>query len=236
MNFEEYKEKIELILNDNKNSFDEFKNIQQYKESVNKGKQTGNYEIPEGVDAINDAFLDIGMYLYKADKELNSAQHKDLKNFVLAEIGSTKNPANLNKVIRIAGHEGIQKNKDKLPKGWGTLAIISQLKESEFKLFINNEKVNPNVPRSVISSLVKECQGKIVIKKITIEVDLKSKNTASREDVISMLKTLPLEDNGWKINIHEGKKSNKDNNSKKIEVIDDEINTSSQNHSENETA
>jgi hypothetical protein len=51
-----------------------------------------------------------------------------------------------------------------------------------------------------------------------------------------MLKTLPLEDNGWKINIHEGKKSNKDNNSKKIEVIDDEINTSSQNHSENETA
>ena len=236
MNFEEYKEKIELILNDNKNSFDEFKNIQQYKESVNKGKQTGNYEIPEGVDAINDAFLDIGMYLYKADKELNSAQHKNLKNFVLAEIGSTKNPANLNKVIRIAGHEGIQKNKDKLPKGWGTLAIISQLKESEFKLFINNEKVNPNVPRSVISSLVKECQGKIVIKKITIEVDLKSKNTASREDVISMLKTLPLEDNGWKINIHEGKKSNKDNNSKKIEVIDDEINTSSQNHSENETA
>jgi hypothetical protein len=52
MNFEEYKEKIELILNDNKNSFDEFKNIQQYKESVNKGKQTGNYEIPEGVDAM----------------------------------------------------------------------------------------------------------------------------------------------------------------------------------------
>ena len=236
MNFEEYKEKIELILKDNKDSFDEFKNIQQYKESVNNGKQTGNYEIPEGVDAINDAFLNIGMYLHKADKELNSAQHKDLKNFVLAEIGSTKNPANLNKVIRIAGHEGIQKNKDKLPKGWGTLAIISQLKESEFKLFINNEKVNPNVPRSVISSLVKECQGKIIIKKITIEVDLKSKNTASREDVISMLKTLPLEDKGWKINIHEGKKSNKDNNSKKIEVIDDEINTSSQNHDENETA
>ncbi len=176
------------------------------------------------------------MYLYKADKELNRTEHKELKDFVLAEIGSTKNPANLNKVIRIAGHEGIQKNKDKLPKGWGTLAIISQLKENEFNLFINNEKVNPNVPRSVISSLVKECQGKIVIKKITIEVNLKSKNPASREDIISMIKTLSLEDKGWKINIPKGKKSNKDNNLKKIEVIDDEINTSSQNHNENETA
>lgn len=212
MNFSEFKQQIEGILEDNKESFEKLKESEKKKESIKEGKKTGNYEVSEQLDDTNDAFLEIGTSLYLAEKELNTTEYKELKNFVLSAISYTNSSANLNKVIKIAGHDGIQKHKDKLPKGWGTLAIISQLKNVEFEAFIKNDKISPNTPRSVISSIVKECQGKSVVKKITIEINTKAKNCASRKDIISLLKNLNLESKGWKINLHEGKNDDDDTN------------------------
>lgn len=199
MNYDEYKKQINDILDENKESFEKLKNDEDYKVKLKKGKQSGEYEVEERIDDINDAFLKIGVFLYKADKDLNTLDFKKLKQFVLSETSNTNSAANLNKVIKIAGHEGIQTNKDKLPKGWGTLAIISQLKTNEFEEFITNLKINPKTPRSEVSKIVKECQGVEIVQGITLTKDSKSDSHSSRDQILSLIKDLNLESKGWKL-------------------------------------
>ena len=117
----------------------------------------------------------------------------------MSETSTTNSAANLNKVIKIAGHEGIQANKDKLPKGWGTLAIISQLKSNEFEEFIKDEKINPKTPRSEVYKIVKECQGLEIVQGITLTKDSKSDSHSSRDEILSLIKNLNLESKGWKL-------------------------------------
>jgi hypothetical protein len=199
MNYDEYHKQINSILINNQESFEKLKADEDYKAKLKEGKKSGKYEIEERIDDINDAFLEIGVFLYKADKDLKTADFKNLKKFVLSETSNTDSAANLNKVIKIAGHEGIQANKDKLPKGWGTLAIISQLKDNEFKEFIKHEKINPKTPRSEVSKIVKECQGVEVIQGITLTIDSKSNFNSSRDEILSLLKTIDLKSKGWKL-------------------------------------
>ena len=199
MNYDEYHKQINDILINNQESFEKLKNDENYKVQLKKGKQSGNYEVEERTDDINDAFLEIGAFLYKADTELKTADYKNLKQFVLSETSTTNSAANLNKVIKIAGHGGIQANKDKLPKGWGTLAIISQLKSNEFEEFIKDKKINPKTPRSEVSKIVKECQGLEIVQGITLTKDSKSDSHLSRNEILSLIKSLNLENKGWKL-------------------------------------
>ncbi len=199
MTYDEFLDKINKLINSKKLAFDEFKENERRKQEIKKGKDSGNYIEPEKIDDVNDEFLKIGEFLYQADNELNTTEFKKLKDFVLENISNTKSSANLNKVIKIAKHEKMQEYKDKLPKGWGTLAIISQLKNNEFEKFITNPKVTTNTPRSVISQIVKKCQGKEVIESITLTFDAKAENKTSRADVLSLLNKLDLKNKGWKI-------------------------------------
>lgn len=198
MNYDEIYNLINKIIDSHKESFENFKKDEADKKSIKEGKKKGDDSQPEKIDEINDAFLEIGMLLHTANEELNTTEYKKLKSDILSK--TTNNPANLNKVIKIAGHKGIKDNKDKLPKGWGTLAIISQLKDIEFENFITHPKISPNTPRSEISKIVKECQGKEVIKGITITVDSKVSNFKSREAMIDFLGT-ELKKHGWKVSV-----------------------------------
>lgn len=208
MKYDDFLNAIKEILDSKKESFNALKENEKHKKNIKEGKKSGNYTEAEQIDDINDEFLRIGELLYEADKELNTSQFKNLKDFVLENTSYTRSSANLNKVIKIASHEGIQQNKDKLPKGWGTLAIISQLKKNEFEEFITHPKVSPNTPRSVISNIVKKCKGTEIIPSITLVVDYKAIEILSRDTILELLKTLKLENKGWKL--REKIKTNKD--------------------------
>lgn len=214
MKYDEFLNSIKRIVESKKESFEALKENEKYKQNLKEGKESGNYTKPERLDDINDEFLKIGELLYEADKELNTSEFKKLKEFVLGNISYSNSSANLNKVIKIASHEEIQNHKDKLPKGWGTLAIISQLKKNEFEEFITNPKISPNTPRSVISTIVKECQGVEIIEGITLVKDSKSDLSVSRNEILSLIKSLNLESKGWKL--REKSKDKKDKSDNKI--------------------
>lgn len=214
MKYDEFLNSIKEIVESKKESFEALKENEKYKNNLKECKESGNYTEPERLDDINDEFLKIGELLYKADDELNTSEFKKLKEFVLDNISYTRSSSNLNKVIKIASHEEIQKNKDKLPRGWGTLAIISQLKKNEFEAFITNPKISPNTPRSVISNIVKECQGIEIVEGITLVKNSKSDLSVSRDEILSLIKSLNLESKGWKL--REKSETNKSKNNHKV--------------------
>lgn len=219
--YDELLNQLKDILNKNKDSFNKFKNKEEQKKTTSSLK--GNFQKID--DEINESFLAIGELLNQAKKDLNSLNYNKLKNYTLDFVSHTKSPANLNKVIRIAERSWIKEHKDKLPTSWGTLAIIAQLEESEFKEFIQNESLSSTKSRSDILSLVKKCQGKENLKKITIERDSSVTTYSSRDDVLLFLleHESKLKELGWKVKIDD--ESSKTNQSDKSE----------NNHNENQS-
>lgn len=211
--YDELLNKLKDILDKNKDSFNKFKNKEEQKKTASSLK--GNFQKID--DEINESFLAIGELLNEAKNSLNSSNYSKLKNYTLEFVSHSKSEANLNKVIKIAENSWIKEHKDKLPSSWGTLAIISQLNKFEFNEFIKDESLSPTKSRADILNLVKKCQGKENIKKITIEKDSSATTYSSRDDVLIFLfeHEHKLKELGWKIKIDD--KSSKTNQSNKSE-------------------
>ena len=204
--FEDFKHDIENLFSTHEEELNKLK-AQIDAEEVAKKENKNKKESKEKADAnvtdtdTNEGFLKLGEELAEADKVLNTEDFKKLKDSVLEQLGKSCS-SGLNKVIKIAKHPKLQEHRDRLPAGWGTLAIISTLKECEFDVFIADENITPDTPRLQITAKVNAAKGKEKTKSYTIRMD---KNKAedkvlSLEEVKNMLKGT-----GWELIIPKAK-------------------------------
>ena len=100
----------------------------------------------------DESFLAVGDLLVgvENDKQLQNKAFTALKNEVAKSLNND-GIRNINKVVAIAKCEVIQKNKDRLPKSWSSLYLLSRMKNLEE--LIESEKVTPVTTRAAISAL-----------------------------------------------------------------------------------
>lgn len=205
--FEDFKHDIENLFSTHEEEFNKLK-AQIDAEEVAKKENKSKKESKEKADAnvtdtdTNEGFLKLGDELAEADKVLNTEDFKKLKDSVLEQLGKSCS-SGLNKVIKIAKHPKLQEHRDRLPAGWGTLAIISTLKECEFDVFIADENITSETSRLDITAKVNAAKGKEKTKSYTIRMD-KNKDEhitlLSLDEVKNMLK-----DAGWELIIPKAK-------------------------------
>jgi hypothetical protein len=196
--FEEFKNNIDTLFNEHQEDFDKLKaqiDTEEAEKKANKDKKEAKEKAAESLtdNDTNDSFLKLGEELAEADKVLNSEDFKKLKDSVLEHLGKSS-VSSLNKVIKIAKHPKIKQHCDRLPAGWGTLAIISTLKECEFDEFIADETITAETSRLDIIAKVNKAKGKEKVQSYTIRMD---KNKAEHKDlneVKDMLNNL-----GWEL-------------------------------------
>lgn len=204
--FEDFKHDIENLFSKHEEEFNKLK-AQIDAEEVAKKENKSKKESKEKADAnvtdtdTNEGFLKLGDELAEADKVLNTEDFKKLKDSVLEQLGKSCS-SGLNKVIKIAKHPKLQEHRDRLPAGWGTLAIISTLKECEFDVFIADENITSETSRLDITAKVNAAKGKEKTKSYTIRID---KNKA--EDMAIPLEEVKnmLKGTGWELVIPKAK-------------------------------
>lgn len=206
--FEDFKHDIENLFSTHEEEFNKLKaqiDAEEVAKKENKSKKESKEKSGANVTDTdtNEGFLRLGEELAEADKVLNTEDFKKLKDLTLEELGKSCS-SSLNKVIKIAKHPQLQKSeyRDRLPVGWGTLAIVSTLKECEFEVFIADENITSDTPRLQIIAKVNAAKGKEKTKLYTIRID---KNKA--EDVAMPLEDVKnmLKDKGWELVIPKAK-------------------------------
>ncbi len=204
--FEDFKHDIENLFSTHEEEFNKLKaqiDAEEAAKKENKSKKESKEKSGTNVTDTdtNEGFLKLGEELAEADKVLNTEDFKKLKDLTLEELGKSCS-SGLNKVIKIAKHPKLQEHRDRLPAGWGTLAIISTLKECEFDVFIADENITPDTPRLQITAKVNAAKGKEKTKSYTIRMD-KNKD----EDIVMPLEKVKgmLKDAGWELIIPKAK-------------------------------
>jgi hypothetical protein len=208
--FEDFKHDIDNLFSTHEEEFNKLKTQIENEEAAKKENKSKK-ESKEKADAnvtdtdTNEGFLKLGEKLAQADKELNTEDFKKLKNLTLEELGKSCS-SSLNKVIKIAKHPRLQNSeyRDRLPVGWGTLAIISTLKECEFDVFIADQNITSETSRLDITAKVNAAKGKEKTKSYTIRMD---KNKA--EDMAMPLEEVKniLKNAGWELIIPKTKQA-----------------------------
>ncbi|MCX7075482.1 MAG: hypothetical protein NTZ45_01725 [Methylococcales bacterium] len=206
--FEDFKHDIENLFSTHEEEFNKLKaqiDAEEVAKKENKSKKESKEKAGTNVTDTdtNEGFLKLGEKLAQADKELNTEDFKKLKDSVFGQLGKSCS-SSLNKVIKIAKHPQLQNSeyRSRLPAGWGTLAIISTLKECEFDVFIADKTITSETSRLDITAKVNAAKGKEKTKSYTIRMD---KNKAedkvlSLEEVKNMLKGT-----GWELVIPKAK-------------------------------
>ena len=135
---------------------------------------------------VDESFLEVGNILVsiKNEKKLDDKIFGQLKKEVAKKISIR----NINKVVAIAKCDVIQRNKERLPKSWGTLYLLSRMENLEE--LIDSEKITSTTTRAQITGSPKEPQVK---KRISVELISKE---ALTEDHIAELEVL-LNDTSW---------------------------------------
>lgn len=206
--FAEFKKDIDNLFDRYGEDFNKLKKQIEDEESekkANKDRKDAKEKSGTNVtdNDTNEGFLKLGMELAEADKVLNTEEFKKLKDSVLEQLGGKSGASSLNKVIKIAKHPKLQEHRDRLPSGWGTLAIISTLKECEFDVFIADETLTAETSRLGITAKVNAAKGKEKTKSYSIRID---KNKAeditglSLDEIKNMLKGA-----GWELIIPKAK-------------------------------
>jgi hypothetical protein len=198
--FDDFKNNIDTLFNEHQEDFDKLKaqiDTEEAEKKANKDKKEAKEKAAESLtdNDTNDSFLKLGEELAEADKVLNTEDFKKLKDSVLEHLGKS-GASSLNKVIKIAKHSGLQdqEHRKKLPSGWGTLAIISTLKECEFDEFIADETITAETSRLDIIAKVNKAKGKEKVQSYTIRMDKNKAEHKDLKEVKDMLNNL-----GWEL-------------------------------------
>ena len=137
----------------------------------------------------DESFLAVGDLLVgvENDKQLQNKAFTALKNEVAKSLNND-GIRNINKVVAIAKCEVIQKNKDRLPKSWSSLYLLSRMKNLEE--LIESKKVTPVTTRAAISALKEKSPAK---PRMVVELNTEG---AITEEQVSELKEA-LSNTSW---------------------------------------
>ena len=144
--------------------------------------QRSEEEADESFLAVGDLLVDV-----ENDKQLKNKAFTALKNEVAKSLNND-GIRNINKVVAIAKCEVIQKNKDRLPKSWSSLYLLSRMKNLEE--LIESEKVTPVTTRAAISALKEKPPAK---PRMVVELNTEG---AITEEQVSELKEA-LSNTSW---------------------------------------
>jgi hypothetical protein len=201
--FDDFKEDIATLFSTHEEEFKKLRaqiDAEEAEKKINKDKRASKEKAGTNVtdNDTNEGFLELGTKLAEADKVLNTEEFKKLKDSVLGQLGKS-GASSLNKVIKIAKHSQLQKpeHRSKLPAGWGTLAIISTLKECEFDVFIADNTITSETSRIDIIAKVNAAKGKQKPRLYTIRID---KNKGEEINLLPVDKIeMMLKDAGWEL-------------------------------------
>ena len=137
---------------------------------------------------VDESFLEVGNILVsiKNKKQLDDKIFRQLKK----EVAKTISIRNINKVVAIAQCDVIQRNKERLPKSWSSLYLLSRMENLEE--LIESKKITPTTTRKEIIGSPKEPQFK---KRISVALISKE---AITEEHIAELEAI-LSDKSWHI-------------------------------------
>jgi hypothetical protein len=133
-------------------------NQKDYKEEI--GQITTEIEIFKASgDKADESFLKVGELLVKTknDKNLPDKYFTGLKKVAAKTLGRESGLRNINKVVAIAQCEAIQKNKDKLPKSWTTLSLLTSAENLEELIKAGTLKSTSS--RSEVAKLTKKSKS-----------------------------------------------------------------------------
>ena len=130
----------------------------------------------------DESFLEVGDLLVAAknDKQLEDEIFTQLKKEVAKSL-KINGVRNINKVVSIAQCDVIQRNKDRLPKGWGSLYLLVGIENLEE--LIESGDVTPSTTRAKINGLKKKPQAKprIIVELNTEEAITEEQMTELKE-------------------------------------------------------
>ena len=146
----------------------------------------------ESGDKADGSFLKVGELLVQAKKEkqLTDKHFAKLKKVAAGLLGKNS-IRNISKVVAIAQCDAIQRNKDKLPKSWTTLAVLASA--PNVAELIKTKKVTVTSSRSDISKLAKGTKNATPK---WVYVELASDNKHYTEQQVEVLKKL-LNGSDW---------------------------------------
>lgn len=168
-------------------------NQKDYKEEI--GQITTEIEIFKASgDKADESFLKVGELLVKTknDKNLPDKYFTNLKKIASKSLGRESGLRNINKVVAIAQCEVIQKNKDKLPKSWTTLSLLTSAENLEE--LIKKGSLTSTSSRSEVSKLTK----KTPVEPKWVYVELSSVKKEFTPKQLSALKKT-LDGSGWMV-------------------------------------
>jgi hypothetical protein len=115
----------------------------------------------------DESFLEVGNILVsvKNEKQLEDKIFTQLKK----EVAKTFSIRNINKVVAVAQCDVIQANKERLPKSWSSLYLLSRMEN--LAELIESKQVTPTTTRADINALKEKPQAnpRIVVELITEE-------------------------------------------------------------------
>lgn len=168
-------------------------NQNDYKDEI--GQITTEIEIFKASgDKADESFLKVGELLVKTknDKNLPDKHFTNLKKVAAKSLGRESGLRNINKVVAIAQCEAIQKNKDKLPKSWTTLSLLTSAENLEKLIEAGTLKATSS--RSEVSKLTK----KTPVEPKWVYVELSSaKKEFTPKQLLALKKT--LDGSGWMV-------------------------------------
>jgi hypothetical protein len=138
INIEDVKQEIEELVSEFKKRSDDFKKRSDEILNAENDSEFTLLQIGEKLSAISISMTEKEFANYKVDtaKKLNFEK------------------SSLDKVIKISRNRGIRENKEKLPAGWATLYLLSQIEPKHFDEFIRESGVNKSTTRTDIRDMV----------------------------------------------------------------------------------
>lgn len=157
--------------------------------------------------------LDIGYELVYAAIVLTTTQSNSLRQET-AEVLDV-DLSTINKVVKIAANKAIRENKDQLPRGWTSLYLLCQIEPEDFKLFMDESKVECSTTRENLAEMIQQfiashpncISAKTSKKKLPLESKQKiermtlkqcSANATPSAEFEVLLKQF-LKENGWEL-------------------------------------
>lgn len=170
-------------------------NQKDYKEEI--GQITTEIEIFKASgDKADESFLKVGELLVKTknDKNLPDKYFTNLKKIAAKSLGRESGLRNINKVVAIAQCEVIQKNKDKLPKSWTTLSLLTSAENLEE--LIKKGSLTSTSSRSEVAKLTKKSSTPVAPKWVYVELSSAKKEFTPKQ-LLALKKT--LDGSGWMV-------------------------------------
>jgi hypothetical protein len=177
--------------------------IDEYKQKLESSEKS--------VDESEATFFEIGKKLHQLNlnlidedsgKKQKVAKKKftKLKENVATKIGKNRN--NIDKVVKVAKFvetDDYKTHKKRLPSSWGTLYLVSGLKEKQLETLMSDKEVGNTITRDALAEKIKKIKGEGKTQNHRVTIVIEGGAEATKEQLLQLQKYLKREFKVWVI-------------------------------------